>query len=42
MYYSYLTDLNIHVTFVSSNSIFADAVVRNKTFLNIFMNKSIN
>lgn len=42
MYYGYLPGSKTHVTFVSSNSIFADAVARNKTFLNILINKSLN
>lgn len=42
MYYGYLPGSKTHVTFVSSNSIFADAVARNKTFLNILINNSIN
>lgn len=42
MYYGYLPGSMTHVTFVSSNSIFADAVARNKTFLNILINNSIN
>lgn len=35
MYYGYLKGSETHVTFVSSNSIFSDAVVRNKIFLDI-------
>lgn len=42
MYYGYLPGSKTHVTFVSSNSIFADAVARNKTFLNILKGKNNN
>lgn len=38
MYYGYLPGSETHVTFVSSKSIFADAVARNETFLNILKN----
>ena len=40
MYYGYLQGSNTHVTFISSNSIFADAKARNETFLNILKRDS--
>lgn len=40
MYYGYLGGSKVHLTFVSSNSIFADAVARNKTFLHILTSNS--
>ncbi len=41
MYYGYLSGSKVHLTFVSSNSIFADAVARNKTFLDILTDQHI-
>ena len=40
IYYGYLQGSNTHVTFISSNSIFADAKARNETFLNILKRDS--
>lgn len=40
IYYGYLPGSNTHVTFISSNSIFADAKARNETFLNILKKDS--
>lgn len=39
MYYGYLAGSETHVTFLSSKSIFTDAVARNETFLNILKSK---
>ncbi|UNM95958.1 ATP-binding protein [Ignatzschineria rhizosphaerae] len=38
MYYGYLPGSKTHITFISSKSIFTDAVARNETFLNILKN----